>query len=128
MLHSCYKFPSDRLSWNASELACEAMGSTLAVVTSEAEQQALASQVSAAWIGLYRNPKDTYRWLWVDGTKYPFTNWGLREPNSLAEECAHMRGGDKRWNDLRCTSTRRYVCERNGESAIIMKFVILKCI
>lgn len=122
MQGSCYKFSSDSLSWNESELACEANGSTLAVVTSEAEQQALASAAPAAggWIGLYRNPKDVYQWLWVDGRKLPFTAWGLAEPNSLAEECGHMRGGDKRWNDIRCSTTRRYVCERNGESALIM--------
>lgn len=56
------------------------MGSTLAMVTSQAEQQALSPKISQfTWIGLHRDPKDISRWLWIDGTRPTYTNSGVQE-------------------------------------------------
>ncbi|XP_078360841.1 CD209 antigen-like protein A isoform X4 [Oculina patagonica] len=67
---SCYHFSSGAsLNWTAAKSACEDLGSNLVVINSQAEQQAIAAKVSQrTWIGLYRNPKDKSRWLWVDGS------------------------------------------------------------
>ena len=119
MQGSCYKLFSKALNWNAAKSACEGLGSKLVVINSQAEQQALTSKITASqwtWIGLYRNPKDKSRWLWVDGSPVTYTHWYKGEPNSLLEECAHMypkvQGG--KWNDRGCSVTFPYVCETKG--------------
>ncbi|KAL9968062.1 hypothetical protein ACROYT_G026388 [Oculina patagonica] len=93
MQSSCYKFFSKGLTWNAAKSACEALGSELVVINSQAENQAV-SQITGGrgtYIGLYRNPKDKSRWLTLDGSRPIYTYWYSGEPNSLGEECAHMR-------------------------------------
>ncbi|KAL9968064.1 hypothetical protein ACROYT_G026391 [Oculina patagonica] len=93
MQSSCYKFFSKGLNWNAAKSACEALGSKLVVINSQAENQAV-SQITGGrgtYIGLYRDPKDKSRWLTLDGTRPTYTPWVSGEPNSLQEECAHMR-------------------------------------
>jgi len=106
------------LSWNAAKSACEALGATLAMVTSKAEQQALAlKKIPNVWIGLHRNPKDTSRWLWVDGTQASYTHWSQGEPNNHGgyEGCTHMFPPSGLWNDAPCSNSYRYLCETNGK-------------
>jgi len=80
---SCYKFSSSTLRWNSAKSACEALGSKLAVLNSQDEQQFLVTKVvNKAWIGLHRDPNDTSRWLWVDGSYAIYTNWNDGEPNN----------------------------------------------
>ena len=53
-------------------------------MTSQAEQQALASNVkSLSWIGLYRDAKNMSRWLWFVESIVTYTNWRSGEPNDL---------------------------------------------
>ncbi|XP_078377865.1 CD209 antigen-like protein A [Oculina patagonica] len=112
---SCYNFSSDALNWTAAKSACEALGSNLVVINSRDEQQAIAAKVSQrTWIGLYRNPKNTSRWLWVDGSPVNYTNWARGEPNSPnSEECGEMYPNGK-WNDKECYAPRPFVCETRG--------------
>ena len=115
---SCYLISSGKLDWNAAKSACEAMGSKLAMVKSQAEQQALAPKLSqATWIGLRRNPNNKSRWMWVDGSQASYTNWNTGEPNNSGgtEDCAHFvnPAGSSKWNDVRCSHQLFYVCETN---------------
>ena len=119
MQGSCYKLSSKALNWNAAKFACEALGSNLVVINSQAELQALTSKIPASqttWIGLYRNPKDKSRWLWIDGSPVTYTHWAKGEPNSLSEGCGEMRPARHRWewNDLGCSTKFPYVCETRG--------------
>ncbi len=120
MQSSCYKFFSKGLTWNAAKSACEALGSELVVINSQAENQAV-SQITGGrgtYIGLYRNPKDKSRWLTLDGSRPIYTNWYSGEPNSLGEECAHMRckSYGYKWNDLECHYYNfPHVCETSGK-------------
>ncbi|KAL9968112.1 hypothetical protein ACROYT_G026444 [Oculina patagonica] len=120
MQGSCYKFFSKALNWNAAKSACEAHGSKLVMINSQVELQALTSKIpdSHTWIGLYRNPKDKSRWLWVDGTPVTYTHWAKGEPNGLHEECGEMRSKSHRWewNDLGCSATFPYVCETRANT------------
>ncbi|KAJ7362200.1 hypothetical protein OS493_013298, partial [Desmophyllum pertusum] len=116
MQGSCYKFFSTALNWNASKSACKKLGSKLVVINSQAEQQALGSKIPDAqltWIGLYRDPNNESRWLWVDGTRPTYTHWDTGEPNNVQEECTHMNPKVQgwKWNDLRCTGSLPYICE-----------------
>ena len=90
-------------------------------MTSQAEQQALASSVAKpTWIGLHRDPKNMSRWLWVDESLVTYTNWHTGEPNDFGgdENCVELltsyRGAE--WNDKNCNRSLRYVCEISGKA------------
>jgi len=110
------------LNWNAAKRACEAMGSNLVVVNSQAENQAIASKLKAnrAWIGLHRDPNDNSRWLWVDGSRATYTNWERGEPNNPSgEKCGEMYPlsypAGSVWNDWICSKASHYICEASGK-------------
>ena len=57
ILGLCYRASSYALDWFAAESACKAIESSLPVVNSRAEQDALGSFLTqSAWTGLHRNP------------------------------------------------------------------------
>ena len=62
---SCYKFSTKSSNWDGAKNACEALGSMLAVVRSQAVNQAITSRLSKPkrCIGLYRDPKNSSSWL-----------------------------------------------------------------
>ena len=68
------------------------------------------------WIGAQRDPMDKSKFIWSDGSPMSSQFWSIREPNSLAEECAeinlHTHGT---WNDLRCHYKKNYVCQSRGD-------------
>ena len=114
---SCYKLSSYRQNWQAAKTACERMGSTLAIVNSQAEEQALKPHIkwTSTWIGLHRYLFDKTRWLWVDRSPLTYTHWDRYEPKNINEECVEMRSSG-RWNDLRCSRKLRYICEKGNKS------------
>lgn len=88
------------------------------MINSQAEQQALAPKTSVKtyWIGLYRDPKDNSRWMWVDGSRPGYSAWRTGEPNNwmgqgVEEDCTEMY---VTWNDLACKSVAPYICEIDG--------------
>lgn len=90
------------------------------MVKSQAEQQALSNKISnTVWMGLHRDPKDTSRWLWVDGTRATYTNWGTGEPNNEGgnEGCGVIwpASHNWKWNDGVCSSSLPYICETKGK-------------
>ena len=118
---SCYKFSSTSVNWNAAKSACKAMGSSLAMLKTHAEQQAVWRKVAKhVWIGLHRNPNDISQWLWVDGSRVTDTNWYTGEPNNYSEKCGMMYpySYQGKWNDGTCSQTLHYLCEANGEGTI----------
>ena len=95
------------------------------MINSQAKQQALSSKIrdsQRTWIGLYRNPKEKSRWLWVDGSRLTYTYWSSGEPNNAggSEDCAEIYPRNSEWNDKRCATLRHYVCEANGRSENIL--------
>ena len=92
------------------------MRSTLAMIKSQAEQQAVASIISAkTWIGLQRDPKDNSPWLWVDGSHATNFNWANKGPDNCGGEefCVQMFASGE-WNDRKCTAAHYYLCKTNG--------------
>jgi len=111
---SCYKFSSNTLPWSSAKSACETLGSKLAVLNSQDEHQFLVTKVvNQAWIGLHRDPNDTSRWLWVDGSYAIYTNWNDGEPNNSGgrEDCVGLVRPQWKWNDENCNSHHSYICE-----------------
>ncbi|XP_068699628.1 uncharacterized protein [Montipora foliosa] len=113
---SCYEVSSTSANWTAAKSACEAMGSSLAMLKTHAEQQAVWRKVGKrVWIGLHRNPNDSSQWLWIDGSQVTDTNWYTGEPNNAGgyEGCGEMYSSSRRgtWNDQPCNDTLLYLCE-----------------
>ena len=118
---SCYKFSTAKaLSWDAAKLSCEAMSSHLLIVNSDSEQLAVAGAIkrtSTMWIGLHRDDSNKNQWIWVDGQKVTYSNWGVGEPNNINEECVVMNTSPSgKWYDDRCSERRPYICEKEGRS------------
>ena len=98
------------------------MESRLAVVDSEEKQAEIAAKLKYQnhWIGLYRDPEDTSRWLWIDSSRLcnGCGYWEAREPNNYNgtfEGCGEMLSWDDGgWNDLSCSRKRRYICQKRG--------------
>ena len=99
------------------------------VFNTEAEQQALAPLVAMnIWIGLYRDPRNRSRWLWVDESNTDYTNWYKGEPNGAGRtrDCVYLSGYtpsrnySSKWFDWRCTSSLNYVCEISGKEDLFL--------
>ena len=96
------------------------MSSHLLIVNSDSEQLAVAGAIkrtSNMWIGLHRDDSNKNQWIWVDGQKVTYSNWGAGEPNNINEECVVMNTSPSgKWYDDRCSERRPYVCEKEGRS------------
>ena len=129
----CFKVHSNPLDWNSAKSACEALGSSLAVPNSKAKSREFPQLLKRAgaskrfWIGLYRDPKNERRWLWVDGSTVYITSWDTGEPNNARsnEDCGeiYMRSGESKWNDETCSFRRPYICEINGKYNILHEHI-----
>ena len=117
---------SDTRSWGDADAACQAAGLQLASVQS-AEQNALLLTVAGdteVWIG-GTDAASEGTWVWSpSNAPLSYANWGKDEPNNNnygdngEEDCLVMEvnsrgqlGGPGKWNDLRCTILRKYVCQ-----------------
>ena len=129
----CFKVHSNPLDWNSAKSACEALGSSLALPNSKAKSREFLQLFNGAgasnelWIGLYRDPKNERRWLWVDGSTAYFTFWHTGEPSNHGsnEDCVEFRmmSGKWKWNDKACGYHRPYICEINGKYNILHEHI-----
>ena len=105
------------MGWNAAKSFCVELGTTLAILNSQANVEAVASKIKVdwAWIALHRDPKNDSRWLWIDGTLTNYTNWDSNQPNNGVggtEDCVAIMAGRK-WHDWPCKTSFRPICEIN---------------
>ena len=66
------------------------------------------------WIGAFRDSLDKSKFAWSDGSPMSSQFWKMREPNSLAEECAEINLQHGTWNDVRCHNKFHFVCQSKG--------------
>lgn len=119
----CFKVHANPLNWFAAKSACEALGSSLAVLNSKAKLQDLSLPAATSlglhwfWIGLYKDLIEKKRWLWVGGSRVFFTSWSTGEPNNarLNEDCGLLSVASRKWNDHVCSLPFPYICEINGK-------------
>ena len=129
----CFKVHSNPLDWNSAKSACEALGSSLAVLNSKAKLldflqllKSAAASKRVLWIGLYRNPENKQGWLWVGRSTVYFTSWDTGEPNNYKsndEDCGQLRMPSGKWNDLPCHHHLPYICEISGKYNILHEHI-----
>uniref|UniRef100_A0A668U3F4 C-type lectin domain-containing protein n=1 Tax=Oreochromis aureus TaxID=47969 RepID=A0A668U3F4_OREAU len=116
--HSCYLLSESFGSWDAARKDCKDRGADLVVIDS-AEEQTFLSTITTkdAWIGL-NDKEQEGTWKWVDGTPLTLTYWASGQPDNGGEEdCAHVIWDkQKSWNDLSCSSSRQWICEKVSEN------------
>ncbi|XP_028260901.1 lectin [Parambassis ranga] len=108
---SQYKLVTLALTWQDAQYYCRLYYTDLVSVMSLSANEELmmilkANDVSAAWIGLYRES-----WKWADGSSIPFTLWSPQQPNNDngSQACVYMQGGS--WNDWNCDTKFNFLCE-----------------
>ncbi|XP_062841315.1 perlucin-like protein [Trichomycterus rosablanca] len=125
----CYFFSTNNLNWMASRDSCVEKGGHLVIITSQAEQDFLSSNIKEThWMGL--NDLETEgKWMWVNnktldetGVKCWYTrtnqpsepdNW--REEDPSGENCAcmgHLFGAVGDWFVVTCRRKQKYICEK----------------
>ncbi|MBN2499054.1 MAG: hypothetical protein JXR96_30975, partial [Deltaproteobacteria bacterium] len=112
-----YYFCDSASTWDEALAACQSYGGAhLATVDDSTENTMLRDAMDGLglgdfWIG-YNDRDAEGTWVWEeDGSTSSYHPWSPGEPNGHENEnCAEVRG-DGRWNDLRCTDDRAFVCE-----------------
>lgn len=119
----CYFPLTTNLSFADAKAGCVTEGGYLAIVTSSAENDFIATIDSAAerWIGLSRaaaDPNVAASYKWVDGTAFDatkFDGWATGEPNG--GDAARLRPTDPKWYDRASATTTaagiHAICEKN---------------
>ena len=140
-----YEIVDASISWSAASTAAVSAGGYLATITSENEQQFVASLIASHVSGITNIGDSGYiiggfqptgstgepggNWQWVTGEAWVYTNWGVGEPNnSGVENYLYM---DERytwaWNDYIDAGTyyrqpSGYIIESVPEPATMLLF------
>lgn len=120
-----YLFVSTPKTWNEAQTYCAIynnnLGYHLVTINSLNEESFLNTNESTRglnswWIG-YSDAGLEGFWTWSSGSS-AFTNWSSGQPDNLFDEdCAIDRfGGSDSWNDVPCTSTNVFICERDASA------------
>ena len=100
------------------------MDSHLALSKSVDENEFIAVEVgrpeSRVWIGLRRSEGE---FVWSDGSKSDFTNWGRFEPKDasvVGRDCVSLLPEDifYSWEVRNCDDRQAFICERGKKTAI----------
>uniref|UniRef100_A0A668A7K4 C-type lectin domain-containing protein n=1 Tax=Myripristis murdjan TaxID=586833 RepID=A0A668A7K4_9TELE len=106
---SCYFNSSESKSWDESRQDCLRRGADLVIINSR-EENKFGLRV---WIGL-SDLETEGEWKWVDGSSLSYTSWAKGQPDDApgGEDCGEVRPERDGWNDLFCTHSLHWVCEK----------------
>ncbi|MBQ7170282.1 MAG: putative Ig domain-containing protein, partial [Synergistaceae bacterium] len=73
-----YRIYPDGMTWTQAKEYCESLGGHLVTITSQEEQNVVASLVlsgdkNSYWLGGQKNDNDA--WSWIDGSAWDYTHW-----------------------------------------------------
>ena len=114
------------MTWEKAKAECEKRGGHLATITSQEEQDFIMTITGGTdlWIGGYRD--DSYKWYWVTGEEWGYTNWQEGEPNNssnVVKDEKYVALWPDTWNDLANKNTleqKGYVIEWDNEDEPIV--------
>jgi hypothetical protein len=120
---NCFVVSSTTATWQGAVLGCDALGMQLAIITSGAQDDFIATLTPAAvWLGArdpafftfpaFANPTvNAYSWL--DGTAVADINWAPGEPDDgVGEFCVEKSAqAGEPWFDSNCNDLALYVCQ-----------------
>ncbi|MBQ9521031.1 MAG: hypothetical protein IJR72_00495 [Oscillospiraceae bacterium] len=110
-----YKVYDKSMTWTEAKAFCESLGGYLAVITSQEEQDHIASIISGEtkfqyWLGATDELVEG-QWEWVTGENWDYTNWDVYMPDNgyevehylqiYREPNPHVNGSQAYyWNDI----------------------------
>ncbi|XP_048051421.1 C-type lectin domain family 4 member E-like [Megalobrama amblycephala] len=104
-------------NWSDSRKYCRDRGTDLVIIDTEEKQKSISSFIKErVWIGL-SDIKNEGRMKWVDNSPLKQGFWLKGEPNNLArdEDCIELNPENptlNNWNDLPCSYTIKWICEK----------------
>uniref|UniRef100_A0A667ZLF7 C-type lectin domain-containing protein n=1 Tax=Myripristis murdjan TaxID=586833 RepID=A0A667ZLF7_9TELE len=115
---SCYFMSSESKSWDESRKDCQGRGADLVIINSREENVRgleISSHIKAEqiWIGL-SDQETEGEWKWMDGSSLSYRSWAKGQPDDApgGEDCGEVRPERDGWNDLFCTHSQQWVCEK----------------
>ena len=114
----CYRYSSERGSWNKSRELCVSLGADLVVVDSKDEMDFFSSYSWNNWLGATDEASEGM-WRWVDGTVLSVDNpswWSRRPGDGKDNNCLRRDRGQQpnnKWTDESCEDNRYGLCEYN---------------
>lgn len=135
LTRTSYRFVDTPVFWPEAEMACEAEGTHLVVITSADERDVVAEIMGKsptgtsdkAWLGLTdRTSEGTWRFVTGGVASADVLFWNATEPNATGDCAAMYRTNEvvpsrnSRYDDADCVElgiNRGYVCECDGLAA-----------
>ncbi|KAL7825350.1 hypothetical protein AOLI_G00325570, partial [Acnodon oligacanthus] len=127
-----YHFVNEAKSWAEAQSFCRRTYTDLATVDSLRDMRRLLGSVNgtyggSAWIGLYDDPKNSWRWSLEDPQFYKegekdFRRWFDYPLNERGNDfCALMLFNtqptyEEKWVDRSCTEERQFICYKESEN------------
>ena len=113
-------------TWQEAEDTCREIDAHLVLSRSDTENEFIAVEVgrpeSRVWIGLRRKQGE---FIWSDGQKAEYTNWGPREPKDSSvsgRDCVSLLPEDifYSWEVTKCDSLQAFICERGKRTKLFV--------
>ncbi|KAL2079593.1 hypothetical protein ACEWY4_025337 [Coilia grayii] len=131
-----YHFVNEAKNWTEAQSYCRTHYTDLATLYNTDDVNALTqlgSQTGSAWIGLYGDLENSWRWSITDSSFYgpgetEFRNWNTGEPNNSGgkELCVEMIS-DGKWNDVPCDtrySDKSFVCYGGNNQYVLITTIL----
>ncbi|XP_054907141.1 receptor-type tyrosine-protein phosphatase H-like [Poeciliopsis prolifica] len=132
-----YYFVNTTLNWTDAQSLCRRDYTDLATIESTADVEAVdrttEDYTGLAWIGLYDELVNSWKWSLNDSSFYgdeeeTFRNWFSGQPNNLngKQHCVILLSGSPysgKWDDQECEEAREFVCYNgtaNGSPVYIL--------
>ena len=119
----CYNIINEEIeNYAKSKAKCEKVKGYLVEINTKEENEIVHLEakkfgMAELMLGITDSQTES-EWLYSSGKKATFFNWDTQEPNGKnTENCADMRMGSGKWNDIDCSNkneNRRAICEVGG--------------
>ncbi|XP_043981220.1 ladderlectin-like [Gambusia affinis] len=117
----CFLYVKKKMTWAKAERFCLSLDGHLASLTSTNDYNFIreyiyntTKQHTETWVGGHDSVEHDY-WMWSDGSRFVFHNWGLSEPNNFGgnEKCMNINvEGNDHVNDDTCSKKFSFVCAK----------------
>ncbi|XP_034292028.1 CD209 antigen-like protein E [Pantherophis guttatus] len=114
-----YYFSDTEENWKMAREKCADLDSHLVIINTKQEQDFVIETLKQSiWLGL-NDTEEEGTWRWIDGSPLgELRSWRTGEPNNNGkngEDCAVLYK-EGNWNDIRCDTRVKFVCEKKEVS------------